>query len=59
MEIYKILLDILSKPEAPKFYRDLTKYYEKKGKIQEAEAIKHLLEKKFNKNEPTDNSNIS
>jgi hypothetical protein len=59
MEIYKILLEILNKPEAPKFYRELSNYYEKNKKIQEASAIKYLLEQKFKKNESPNSSNIS
>lgn len=59
MEVYKILLEILNKPEAPKFYRELSHYYERKGNIQEASAIKFLLEQKFKKNESTNSTDIS
>ena len=49
MEIYQILLAILEKPNVLKFYRDLGFYYQKKGMTNEASAIGHLIEKKFEK----------
>jgi hypothetical protein len=49
MDIYKIFLDILDKPFAPKCYRELRKYYLSKDLLQEADAISYLIEKKFEK----------
>jgi hypothetical protein len=48
MEIYKILIAILDKPNVPKFYRELRNHYQKNGLFNEAAAISHLIEKKFN-----------
>lgn len=50
MQIYQIILSILEKPNAPKPYRELKNFYEQKGLTNEALALSHLIEKKFNKN---------
>lgn len=61
MEIYQILLAILDKPDAPKFYRELRNHYQTNGMQHEASAISYLIEKKFDKkddntfNDPDDN----
>lgn len=49
MEAYQILVSLLDKPNVPKFYRELRKYYQSKGLLHEAAAIGHLIEKKFEK----------
>lgn len=49
MEAYKILLAILGKPDAPKFYRNLRDHYKNNGFINESAALDHLIEKKFGK----------
>lgn len=49
MEIYQILLAILDKPNVPKFYRELRNHYQTIGMQQEASAISHLIEKRFDK----------
>jgi len=51
MEIYHILLQLLDKPDVPKFYRELCKYYESKNMENEALAFRSLIESKFDKNE--------
>jgi hypothetical protein len=51
MDIIKILIEILDKPNVPKFYRELYKYYQSKSMKNEMDAMLHLIEKKFNKNE--------
>lgn len=50
MEISQIFASILDKPDAPKFYRELQSYYQKKNLTDEALAIGFLLENKFGKN---------
>lgn len=49
MEIYQILLEILNKPDAPKFYRELRNYYQNNNLTHEASAISYLIENKFEK----------
>lgn len=56
MDVYKLLLDILEKPDASKFYKNLRDYYQYIGLSQEASAISFLIEKKFEKNITIDNS---
>lgn len=56
MEIYQILLGILDKPNVPKFYRELRNYYQSQKMLQEAAAIDHLIEKRFEKNVTLDDS---
>lgn len=51
MDVFQILLNILDKPSAPKFYRELYNYYKSKNMQNETEAIRYLIENKFNKNE--------
>jgi len=51
MENIQILVQILDKPDIPKFYRELCKYYESKNMQNEMNAIRYLIEKKFTKNE--------
>lgn len=43
-------MSILEKPNALKPYRELKNFYEQKGLTNEALALSHLIEKKFNKN---------
>jgi|694.fasta_scaffold106166_6 hypothetical protein len=50
MEISQIFASMLDKPDAPKFYRELQSYYQKKNLNDEALAIGFLLENKFGKN---------
>lgn len=49
MDLYKILISILDKPDVPKFYRDLQIYYQTLNKTQESSAISYLIEQKFKK----------
>lgn len=51
MNIYQILIAILDKPNATKFYRELKNYYENNELINEANAIDYLIENKFKKND--------
>lgn len=50
MEAYSILIQIIQNPNAIKHYKDLYLFYKKKNKNKESNAIKKLIEKKFNKN---------
>jgi len=50
MELAQIIFSILEKPEVPRFYRELQSYYITLNMTQEAQAIAHLIEKKFEKN---------
>lgn len=50
MEVYVTLVEMIKNPDAPKFYRDLQKFYKNKGMENEAQAFLKLLEIKFNKN---------
>jgi len=60
MEIYKILLEILDKPDIPKFYRKLRSHYEKNGHSHEVSAFNYLIEKKFEQKDatPPDDSDV-
>jgi hypothetical protein len=49
MDIYKILIALLDKPNVPKFYRELKTYFEKQNMFDEAHAIGYLIENKFEK----------
>ncbi len=51
MNIYQILIAILEKPNATKFYRELKNYYKNNELINEANAIDYLIENKFKKND--------
>ena len=42
-----ILVQLIEKPNAPKFYRDLYKYYNEKKMENEALAILNLIKIKF------------
>lgn len=61
MEIYEILLAMLDKPDAPKFYRKLRDHYQNIGRPHEVSALNYLIEKKFEKKDatPVDNPDIS
>ena len=50
MHPYQIIIDILDKPEAPKCYRNLKKYFVECNMLKEASAVDFLIEKKFGKN---------
>lgn len=50
MDVFKILLEVINNPEAPKFYRDLQNFYKEAGMENESEAFLELLEVKFKKN---------
>lgn len=54
MDVYRILVELLDKPNAPKFYRNLYNFYKLKNMENEAEAFLYLIENKFDKND-TDN----
>ena len=47
MQIYKILIEIIEKPHASKFYRDLRNYYKKEKMFDESGAIDYLISQKF------------
>jgi hypothetical protein len=49
VDIYQILIHLLEKPNAPKFYRELRDHYVAQGMIHESEAINQLLQQKFEK----------
>jgi hypothetical protein len=50
-----IFLDIIKNPDVPKNYRDLRLYYLSAKLQDEADAVAHLLERRFKENEePTD-----
>lgn len=56
MNIYKIYADMLEKPNAQKFYKDLKEHYEKAGMINESKAFEMLIEEKFNHDKKPDNT---
>ncbi len=48
MDPINCLLLLLENPRNKKAYKDLKKCYYSEGKVKEAEAIEHLIRKKFN-----------
>ena len=59
MDVYKVLINLLDKPDAPKFYRELRNYYQTKGLVHEATALDYLLEIKFQKKDDNSSDNSS
>ena len=57
MNIYGLLLQIVTTPDAIKPYRDIRQHYLDNGKTSEANAFDHLIEKKFAKNAVTNDQN--
>ena len=55
MHIYNIFLNILDKPNTPRFYEELQQWYAVNGFPYEASAIAYLVEKKFSKNNERSN----
>ena len=51
MDVFQLYFRLLQLPGVPKPYRDLQDYYASVGMENEAEAFRHLIEKKFGKNE--------
>lgn len=49
MDIAQIFFDLLNKPDIPRPYRELQKYYGSINKNEEAASITFLLENKFEK----------
>jgi hypothetical protein len=49
MDLAQILIDLLDKPDIPRPYRELQKYYANANRSEEAAAIASLLERKFEK----------
>lgn len=47
MEIHKLLYNIINNPLSLKHYRDLEEYYKNHDKLNEAEAIRILIAKRF------------
>lgn len=47
MEIEEIFLNIIDKPNIPKFYKELLNYYIKHNMIEEANGIQYLIETKY------------
>lgn len=50
MNVSEIMHSILDNPDAPQFYRLFQQFYEKNNFIEEANAISHLINSKFEKN---------
>jgi hypothetical protein len=48
LKISDIMLGIIENPHSPKYYKELCLYYNHIGRYNEAEAIIHLIETKFN-----------
>ena len=46
------MLGIIENPHSPKYYKELCLYYNHIGRHNEAEAIIHLIETKFNEIQP-------
>lgn len=59
MNIYQILIAILDKPNAAKFYRELRNYYLNNELTNESNAIDHLIENKFKKNDTAINNSYN
>ena len=59
MEIYNILIEIIEKPEAIQIYKNLQKYYESQRMTNEADAILHLIENKFKKQNVSNSTDFS
>ena len=59
LQVFKILRDMINKPFAPKFYKDLQNYYRNKGMENEAKAFEYLMEIRFNDNNSHDNTEQS
>jgi len=60
MNIAKIFIELLDKPDVPRYYRELQKHYISVDMLEEAAAIASLLERKFEKKNEisTDNSSV-
>lgn len=55
-ELQKIIINIIKNPHIPKFYRDLSIYFDSQyNKKVEIDALKYLLETKFNENDSNNN----
>jgi len=57
MNIYQIIVNIIEKPNVPKFYREIKKYYFDNKLINESEAYDFLIQEKFGKNNESTNNN--
>lgn len=57
MNIYQIIVNIIEKPNVPKFYREIKKYYFDNKLINESEAYDFLIQEKFGKNNENPNNN--
>lgn len=58
INIAKAFIELLDKPDVPRYYRELQKHYISVNMLEEAAAIASLLERKFEKKNEisTDNS---
>ena len=43
MDIFNILTEIISKPDAKRYFLELQKYYEKQNLIHESDVVKHII----------------
>jgi len=51
-------LSLIENPLIPKFYRELSEYYDKKGEENISSALSNLIELKFNKNDTNTQNNF-
>jgi hypothetical protein len=59
MDLYTLLVKIVESPEVAKPYRDLRLFYEEAGRVEDAKAVGHLIEKKFaNKHDADHAANV-
>lgn len=56
MNVYQIIVNLIEKPDVPKFYRDLRNHYIENKLLQEAEVYEHLIETKFGKKDDSNNN---
>lgn len=54
-----IYVELIKKPESPKYYRELKKYYLSKGMSNEANAFDNLLKIMFNEYPNLDDHNAN
>jgi len=59
LKLFKIFSDMIDKPFAPKFYKDLQTYYRNKDMKNEADAFEHLMRIRFHDNDSHDNTEQS
>jgi hypothetical protein len=52
MNALQIITSLIENPFSKKMYKDLKEYCESAGRIQEAEAIGHLIEQRYGNSPP-------